>query len=158
MERAKLHKAIIILVRAEGAKSAKYKAIDLIENTLINNGSGFDWYQGIKESERWPEYEKYDFPLNADLVKNEINDFLKTTIKEVHGWIDRGLRELKKKGDHRLGWTACNFSIAGSNTTAFIFDNDGEGIKDQEHLDNVLTNWSKPTKQTLFAAWFDIHH
>jgi len=145
-------------VRADSAKEANDEAIDLIENTLITEGGGFDWSQSIKVSKRWPEYEKYDQPLNADLVKKEIDELLKTTIKESHKWIDRGLKELKEKGDKNLGWTVCNFSLAGGNTIAHIFDGDGEDIKDQTHLDNVFNNWDKPITQTLFACWFDIHH
>jgi len=92
------------------------------------------------------------------LVKKVIDEFLEWTIKEVRDWIKRGNAELKKKGNKELGWTVASFSLAGSNTTAWLFDDDGADIKDQEHLNNVFNNWDRPITKTLYACFFDIHH
>jgi len=154
----KLHKAIILLIRADTKNEAHTQAENIVNDTLISDGSSFDWSQSIKTSGRWPEYEKYEDPIKADLVKKEINKFLKMTISEVRDWIKRGNKELKKKGNKDLGWTCASFSIAAGNTSAHIFDGDGADIKDQQHLDNVFKNWGNPITQTLYACFFDIHY
>jgi len=155
-----LHKAIILLVRADTKIEAKSQAETIIEDNLISESSAFDWYQGITTSQRWPEYNIFNNPTLAKplKVRKLINDFLAEGSKEAREWITKGNKELAEKGDKNLGWTLASFHIAGGKTTAYVFDSDGESVMDKEHLENIFTNYDKPANDPLWVCMFDIHY
>ena len=58
-----MHKPIFILVTAENSEEARSQADSFIDEELIDGF--FDWKQGLKESQRWPDYEEFDTPKDA---------------------------------------------------------------------------------------------
>lgn len=150
-----LHKPIFILIEGVNQKEAKENAKEFIEDKLIDGS--FDWFQGIKESQRWPELEKYEKPKLAKYEKKFIEELILRTQKEIHFWLDKGLQEIKEKGDKELGWTLVDFHIASGKTACSLFDStnwsDGDGIRDKESLVAILKD-----NPHLWLCGFDIHY
>jgi len=158
-----LHKPIFIIV----ATNSKAEARDLATaraDSLVGENKNHDWYQGIKESQRWgKDYEFFDKPCQiiSERGKKIIKEMIESTQKSIQKWIDQGMVELKKKGMKDLGWTLSNFSIASGETSAHVFDGTdysmGEAIVDFEFLEN-LKKYAKKESLKLWIVGFDIHY
>lgn len=151
-----MHKLIFILTTGDNEEEAHQNASEYIDEYLIDNG--YDWYQGITASKRWPEEEKYDTPMNARKNQSVIEKYIKIGQDEALEWIKKGNEELKENGHEKdFGWTLCSFHIASGTTVCWVFDNTGwsyEGIRDKAELEKVFKNYT----DKIWMVGFDAHH
>ncbi len=157
-----MHKPIFILVNADGdinETQAHEIAESFINEHLI--GRSFDWHQGLKESQRWPDYEEFDTPKDAS-TKNSmqlITHMIKSAQNEILNFIELGQKELDQNGLSDLGNAAGYFSLAGGKTVGHIFDSTnwscGSAIVDHASLKGF---WETNEKSKIFLCGFDIHY
>ena len=155
-----MHKPIFILVDANNAEQAKIQANQFISDKLIDDS--FDWYQGLKKSERWnKEYEIFDTPQDASTKKSMlfITKMIKSSQAQIMQWLTDGKEELAERKLNELGDTLCSFSIACGNTVGYIFDSTnwscGSAIVD---FDSLKGFWETNENSKVFICGFDIHY
>ena len=161
-----MHKPVYILVNSKTDKEAR-KSAEVFMQDLCNEdqGASHDWFQGLKESQRWnPERYYFDKPRSFDdkHSKRMVTKTLRNQKAEILNWIKEGNKALKtKKGMDDLGWTLTQFSIASGRSVVHLFDHTGysagEGIVDRNMLKHIL----KYAKQQCMILWwvgFDVHY
>jgi len=147
-----MHMVIRAIVYSEDDKNALAQAKDIFE-TLVEH-EHFDYYvtfdmDGHKVSgkDRWG-----NLPIVARTDSEEGNELIekgmKNTKEEFLSNMGKIRTQLKDKTDEQLfeessvlfraylSWTG---ALAGSST--FLYDHEGMGINDPEHLDNALNKW-----------------
>ena len=165
-----MHKIIRILCYAENKEEARETAEDILNESLVGENKPFDYGSFFDEEHaisRWGKMlvvclanSKKGKKLIKDGMENTKKDF-KENIKKVRELInfysDEELFEektidIKKQILENLEdkpitknifmfkyYCNCLGQYKGSNI--WIYDNDGEGIRNSEHLKNVLNKW-----------------
>ena len=167
-----MHKPIFFIVMAEHEEVAKELAERHIQERLIDlsgtwgtGGSSYDWYQGIKESGRWPEYEDYDRPIKISMnTKALLRKLIRLTQTEYRYWkkeADKVYSESKFDGP-----AAIFYHAIGNPINHFLFDltdySMGSAISSNASLDKLDEYLSKqqcddPTRPAWLVG-FDIHY
>jgi hypothetical protein len=84
------------------------------------------------------------------------------SFKESIGKIKEGIKkynmkELFEEKDYWFKYFChCAGQYQGSNV--WLYDNDGEGIRDKKHLVNALNKWGKKDKRKIYVIPADVHH
>lgn len=161
-----MHMVIRILTYASSAEEAVRNAVNILDNQLCSSSGLFDWYTTFDDETattsgkaRWgelPPAVKADSELGMKLIREGImwtwDSFLES-LRHVKNWIENAdiTTLFEDRGEHRdkypfddygLGFRyACYCLGQYSGPEIWIYDNDGEGIRDTKHLLNVLNKW-----------------
>lgn len=166
-----MHKPIGILAEGDTKLSVGANCTEFLDDES-DKGQWVDWYQGVKDSGRWDvkEYpddpiliidqgeERWDNKIPNDLVRK----FIKFSQDDFKYWYDMGKENLEKKGMADLGHTSDYFSLCGSKSGCWLFDNSGysggEGIRDKNMFDTIKDYMIKQTPKKYWLCLYDVHY
>lgn len=148
------HQIIRIIVYANTKKEALENAIKILEG-LIKDGSLFDYYTLFNDNTakasgkaRWG-----NLPSAVRLMTKEgiglVNEGMNATIRDFKKEINLIRKKLneEKDDDILIGDGFFRFSCLEigeyKGSCIWVYDNEGEGIRDIEHLKEVLTKWKE---------------
>lgn len=184
-----MHHLIRIICYAKDEKEAREKAEDILDNRLVGDGRAFDYgnFFDVKSAtDRWgklPVIVKADSKVGKKLIadglkytQDEIKEKLKKirellakysdeelVVEEVLDTKKRILESLEdnKNSKSELDMFKYYANCVGRYDGAgvYLYDNDGEGIRTEKHLKNVLNKWdSKDYEgQEIFVVPCDCH-
>ena len=157
-----MHRVVGIIAEGDSSDEARSNAAEFLDNEC-ERSTWIDWWQGVKESQRWDLKHFPDKPilltsitsntLCKNLIKNAQNDFDR--------WFNRGLEELKVQGKKNLDNTCSNFRLASGGSSCWLFDytswGGGAYIRDYEELAR-LKKYMKKEKKKAYLCLFDTHN
>ena len=119
-----MHKPLFCLIVADSQQDAYDNANEDLETRIEH--SSIDWYQGIIESQRWPEFEKYDKAIKFnEEIKQVLEKLLDESEFNALKWIDNGISQLEKYRQNQevdLQTAIDSFSIGSGDIHAHILD------------------------------------
>jgi hypothetical protein len=166
-----LHKPIGILAEGDTKFLVGNNCTEFLEDES-EKGQWIDWFQGVKESGRWDvkEYpndpiliidqgeERWDNMIPNDLVRK----FIEFSQEDFKQWHKLGTENLKNKKMEDLGNTAMYFSLSGSKSGCWLFDNTGysggEGIRDKQFFEKAKNWMLEQTDKKYWLCLYDIHY
>lgn len=157
-----MHRVVGIIAEGDTPATARENATVFLD-TEAEYGSWIDWYQGVKESDRWDLKSFPDKPilltsltantLCKKLIKNSQNDF--------DEWFKLGVAHLKEHGKKHLENTCVNFRLAAGGNSCWLFDCTGWGggsyVRDHEGL-SELKKYLKKENKKAYLCLFDTHN
>lgn len=179
-----MHMVIRVLSYGENKKDALSKAKNILDGLCGEDGQPFDYYTTFDDNTsqvsgkaRWGE-----IPCICEADSKEgkklIDDGMQYTKEAFLENIKIARKVLKEKTDKQIfensDWDKdmikyrfhCLGAYRGANI--FLYDQDGEGIRDPKHLENILKKWSciyeKEGKQNpyqdkkLYVIPADVHY
>jgi hypothetical protein len=179
-----MHMIINALVVAKSAEEAVEKASEVFER-ITGDGQPFDYYEvfdnpgsPVSGAGRWGEQ-----PAALKIGTNEGNkaladamaatrrdfmDALKRVKRAIRAFKDEELYQgktnnnLDKKKDYDLSLFrfACYQVGQYKGSQVWVYDQDGAGIREDQHLQRALSNWDQPIPD-VSAVWIvpaDVHY
>ena len=107
-----------------------------------------------------------NFFKHIDKVRNIIQEYsneelFETEVLEIKKKIIEKLENQKSRGELRAFKYYCHCVGEYEGSDIWLYDNDGEGIRDSEHLKNVLTKWGEQTEVykdlKIYVIPVDVH-
>jgi hypothetical protein len=163
------------IVYAENKEDALDKAEHIFQRLAGEDGQPFDYYTmfrdgddkyGVSGKSRWGDLPAVE-DANSDAGKKLIEEGMEYTEKEfeyaleqIKGFIDDG------KTDDSMFRYYCSVAGQYQGSSIFLYDQDGEGIRDRKHLENVLNKWADTGIKSaeeyknleVFVVPADVHH
>jgi len=171
----KMHMVIRLIVYARTKREALARAREILENVLVGEDGHhpFDGYALFNENV--PFYGKNRWGNLSPAVRLMTEEGIKL-VDEAWEWqkseFERNLKELKEIGD-KENWDfeklmgnwkfrfRCYSIGQYSGSFIWLYDNDGEGIRDIEHLKEALTKWGNKSEYEDLDVWVvpvDVHY
>lgn len=158
-----MHMIIRAIVYAKDIAQAKSKA-ESIFRRMSGEGQEFDYYNLFSNPYAEQRWGKKDTVYLADSKEGKelIEEGMKATeadfkihISKVRAILRRNKvpSKLMKKSDFRYH-CHCIGEYRGSDV--WLYDDDGEGIRDREHLRLVLTSWNE-NRENIYVVPADVH-
>ncbi len=153
-----MHSLIRAVVFAKNEEEGLAKARSIFEE-LVESGK-FDYYTDFAEEgttvsgqARWGEYPVIalaDSPEGKKLIEDgfkSTKDEFFENLKHIRTGIEKYTDEELWKGEDNINGIKgffhyyCNQLGQYDGNTVWLYDNDGEGIKNERHLNDVLSKW-----------------
>jgi len=165
-----MHMIIRNMVYANSEKEALSVARENLQN-LCEGQHPFDYYDLFDEGgstywgDRCPEIALLDSPEGRKMVVEgwsatlrDMRQHLKEILK-----LTRGKKVTEVMRDIRKDWLQYHFKSVGDyrGESVWLYDHDGEGIKDRRHLNNVLNKWGNEREymdKKVYVVPADVHY
>ena len=161
-----MHMVVKVLVYAEDEEDALSEAGCALDN-LCGEGNVFDYYNTFDNgwaTERWGELPKA-VRVCADLGSDKCNtcdERFRCYTTQMNSMLDEAMEQTKKEFFENLGHIKkfltthtddelfedsdfkfrCNQAGEYRGPCVWLYDQDGEGIREKDHLQNVLNRWA----------------
>jgi len=169
-----MHMTIRVIVSAKNAKEALATAKRRLDN-LVGEGRDFDYYRTFDEKDAYgyPAVTEATSEAGMTMIREGMaftrQEFLEA-MAQIRGAMfytdeeimnERRTSNLKRGSLDDLGMIRLAFHKVGQYTGSYIwlYDGDGQGIRNQYDLDNVLTNYGRPLEKgdKLYVIPADMH-
>jgi len=169
-----MHQVITVIVYAENKNEALDKAKTIFER-LCENQYPFDYFTtfdedgiGTSGKDRWGNLPAVTLAISKKgkelieqgikFTKDEFMENLKIIRKLLKKKTDKELFE--KDGGVEMFRFSCYQIGRHRGSSVWLYDNDGEGITDPEHLKNVLKKWNDKSYRGLkiYVVPADVHY
>jgi len=164
-----MHMIIRNIVYANSKGEALGKAKNNMDY-LCEGQRPFDYYDTFDNggTSYWGEKLQPVSKLSTQEGRKLVVDGWKATLRDMR----EHLRSIKRITENktiteimlniREDWLQYHFKAVGDycGESVWLYDQDGEGIKDREHLNHVLNKWDDPKlkKLTTFVVPADVHY
>jgi len=161
-----MHMVIKVIVFAEDEEEALSEA-QCILDSLCGESEPFDYYNTFDDvyaTERWGELPKV-IRVCADLGSEkceECKERFRCYTTQMNGMLEEAMQQTKQEFFEHLGMIKkfltthdddqlfedgdfkyhCHSAGQYQGPNVWLYDQDGEGIRDSEHLKNVLSKWA----------------
>lgn len=171
-----MHKLIKLIVYAEDENYAVKKANSILEN-MCSSGRTYDWFSLFDEESknttagigRWGEFPRVTF-ANSKIGKELIDEGWNATKEEMKEALMKLREKIKNmkntdiekfiKTSYDVELNNLAYKVSDYDAVAYLYDNDGEAIRDEEHLNNALNKWndSRYVNLKVYVVPADIHY
>jgi len=164
-----MHMIIRNIVYANSEK----EALSVAENNFQNLCEGqrpFDYYDMFDNggSSYWGDKYPAVANIKSKMGRKMVVDGWSATLRDMRYHLRKikeateGKKVTEIMRDIRKDWLQYHFKSAGDyyGESVWLYDGDGEGIKDREHLDNVLNKWGNKHYKDLnvYIVPADVHY
>ena len=133
-----MHSSIKILVYAKSEEEARGEAEQIIGERMTGNGGHFDYVSVETVKLASSDEGKSAIALGMKWTKENFIEAIKEVRKRLKRYTNEQLYLEDKALDTRF---YCHKAGEYAGRNVFIYDQDGEGIREPKHLKNVLTKW-----------------
>ena len=157
-----MHRVVGVIAEGDSSDEARSNAAEFL-GYETERGTWIDWWQGVKESERWDLKTFPDKPiLLTSITANTLcKKLIKNAQDDFDNWFKKGLVELKEQGKKNLENTCINFRLASGGSSCWLFDYTGWGggtyLRDHEELAR-LKKYLKKDNKKAYLCLFDTHN
>ena len=157
-----MHRVVGIIACGESSKDADEEARGYLDAALNNNANWIDWYQGVKESNRWDLKESPDKPilLSKKIAVDKCKALIIAGQRDFNEWYLTASQLLEKNGLTDLEDTCSHFRIACGGMSVWLFDAteySGGYLRDFELFEKVK-NHAVKNNNKLWLCLYDTHN
>ncbi len=151
--------------------NSESEAISVAQNNFQNLCEGqrpFDYYDTFDEggSSYWEDKYPAVAKIDSEVGRKLLLDGWKATLRDMRGHLKEIKRFTKGKKiteimrDIRSNYLQYHYKAVGEyhGDSVWLYDNDGEGIKDRKHLNDVLNKWGHYKDKQVYIVPADVHY